>query len=209
MKDAEDIFEYKYRNNSWKGKESRSGPSSGMQRTSVLRSRLLEIVEDYNIQTFLDLPCGDFFWMQSIAHDMRVRYIGADIVKGIVDDNTKTFASDKVSFMHLDLVSDTLPEADILFCRDCLFHLSYADIFSALKNVLSSDIKYFMTTSHKNLTGFTNKNIKTGGWRYIDLFQEPFNFPTEVLEKVEDGGGDRYMFMWDVNKLKGSIRLAL
>ncbi len=198
----EQIFSNIYERNGWKGTESRSGPSSGLARTENLRNELPKIVEKSGITNILDAPCGDFFWMKEVVGSLQVQYTGADIVPSVINENIEKYASDTVKFLHLNLTKDKLPTADLIFSRDFLFHLSYYDIALYFKNILSSEIKIIMTTTHINNGSIENRDIKTGGWRWFDLFSPPFNFSNNFSEKVIDGGGDRYMCMWSVEELK-------
>jgi len=205
---SETIFTNIYEKNSWKGEESRSGPSSGMERTKTLRSAIPTIVKKYDIKKFLDIPCGDFYWMKSVP--WNIEYVGGDIVVGAVEANKKQFSTENISFIQIDLVNDPLPTGDLLFCRDCLFHLSYGDIAKVFENVLLSNSKYVMITSHITQTNFKNKDIKTGQWRYFDLTKSPFNLPaTSCVESVIDGGGDRYMMLWKVSDIEEHLKQAV
>ena len=144
--------------------------------------------------------------MKEIIGNLNATYIGADIVSSVIADNVENYSSEKVSFAHLNLTCDKLPKADLLFSRDFLFHLSYEDIARYFQNVLSSDIKYLMTTTHINDGAIENKDIKTGGWRWFDLFSSPFHFSDKMIEKVIDGGGDRYMCMWSIEDIAPQMK---
>ena len=194
---AEQRFTEKYLENSWKCDESRSGPSSTLARTESLRNALPNCLEKLNVKVLLDAPCGDLNWMRTLLPELNCKYLGADIVPQLVQDLNKKYGNfDHVSFEVLDITSSRLPSADLMLCRDCLFHLSYEDIAKFMKNFLKSKIKYLMTTSHVNSRGFTNRDITTGDWRWFDLFLPPFNFPDSYKMRIEDGGGDRHLYVW-------------
>ena len=158
--------------------------------------------------TLLDAPCGDFNWMQKVNLD-GIQYTGGDIVQTIIDQNNKKHKSDHHHFKQLDLMSDNLGDADLLFCRDCLVHLSFADMYKILENVVDSNIKYIMTTTFPEQ--LSNKDIVTGGWRPLNFNKPPFNFPQpiELLnEKCTEMDGafkDKSMAVWEVNKLSNYI----
>jgi hypothetical protein len=61
---------------------------------------------------------------------------------------------------------------------------SVPDIIESHK--LNSEIRYFLTITHKNNIKFKNKNIKTGDFRLIDLFSYPFNFPDNPIARIDD-----------------------
>lgn len=42
---------------------------------------------------------------------------------------------DRIQFIQFDLVNQVPPEADLMICRDCLFHLSYDDTLKVLKKL--------------------------------------------------------------------------
>lgn len=108
--------------------------------------------------------------------------------------------------MHLDIAQDRLPQADLMICRDCLFHLSYEDTERFLRNFRASGIPYLLTTTHFNRSGFVNRDIDTGDWRWMDLFQPPYRFPAAPAWRVVDGGGDREMCLWAREDLPSSLR---
>lgn len=200
--EPQSVFEKIYATNAWKGDESLSGPSSSMARTSTIREALPGLIEKYSIKTFLDAPCGDFHWMKSAVNQIRATYIGGDIVKSLIESNKLKYERDGVQFVHLDITKDSLPKADIMFCRDCLFHLSYRDIASFLDNFLRSKIPLLMTTSHTANMHLENRDIKTGDWRWFYLMKPPFDFPEAYQEAIIDGGGDRMMYIWTKSELQ-------
>lgn len=102
----------------------------------------------------------------------EIDYIGGDIVNALILENNKKYASKHISFITLDITQDLLPDADLIIVRDCLFHLSYADISLFLKNLSKSKIKYILTTGHIEVK---NTDIVTGDFRKINLFTAPFN----------------------------------
>ena len=189
LRDLEDRFTKIYLANHWNDSESRSGEGSTLENTQSIRNELPKILEKYEIKSMLDAPCGDFNWMQSITQTLSIKYIGGDIVKPLIKQNNAQYKNNDISFLHLDLTKTELPEVDALFCRDCLFHLSYQDIASVLRNFLSSKITYLITTSHAAPNGprMKNSNITTGDMRSLDLFSEPFSLPQNfVLESISD-----------------------
>lgn len=201
----ESIFSEIYSANLWKGKESKSGPSSNLPRTENLRLQLPGILNDTNSKTMLDLPCGDFYWMKEVVQALNVRYLGADIVPSVIHENTRQYAASGIEFYQLDGTVQPLPETDFIFSRDFLFHLSFEDTSKYFRNVLNSGAKYIMLTTHINDRDFKNSDIKTGTWRWFDLFLPPFDFPKSYSHRVLDGGGDRYMCVWSIKDLRPAM----
>lgn len=134
-----------------------------------------------------------------------VRYTGGDIVPEIIAEATRRHGTPGRRFLVLDLTRSPLPAADLLLCRDCLVHLSYADIAKAVANIRSSEIEYLLTTTFTKESRFTD--IVTGDWRPIDLEAPPFSFPPplELLDErcTEQNGAfaDKALGLWRVRDL--------
>ena len=185
MNNYKDTFSEIFKKNKWKNTESRSGNGSTIQYTENLRKHLPLIYKKYNIETVFDAPCGDFNWMKLVTSSTNNQYIGGDIVDDIIIQN-KQYETNKISFINFDIIKTPFPSADLWICRHSLIHLSESDIIKSLENFLKSDIKYLLTTTHKNKKGFVNNDIITGGFRLLDLFKEPYNFPLTPLERIDD-----------------------
>ncbi len=121
---AKSVFRDLYRHNEWDNPESVSGPGSTLVYTVNIRDQLPRLVEELEIHSILDAPCGDFNWFKSIEWNTPISYLGGDIVDDLVKVNQSRYANDQTKFLHLDIVRDRLPKADLWLCRDCLFHLS-------------------------------------------------------------------------------------
>jgi hypothetical protein len=144
-----EIFEKIIKENSWSRDrtESPCGPGSSIKYTENLRLHLPLLVEKFNIKSILDAPCGDFNWMKLVVPALDVDYTGADIVSVLIENNNNLYKTDKVKFEVIDITRDKLPNADLMMCRDCLFHLSNDSIKLFLDNFLNSDIKYLLSTN--------------------------------------------------------------
>jgi hypothetical protein len=178
---AESIFTRIYESNLWGGRESVSGAGSDLEQTAEIRARLPGLLRRHGVRSMLDIPCGDFHWMRHV--DLSgIRYIGADVVQDLVRKNVM-LSSENIEFRHLDLVHGTLPKVDLVFCRDCLVHLSYADAWSALENIANSGAEYLLTTTFVEYRA--NHDIATGEWRPLNLERPPFDLPAplEILDE--------------------------
>ena len=171
-RDPEAVFSAIFRTNGWRSKDSASGTGSDLTQTRVLRDRLPPLLRELGVRSMLDVPSGDFAWMRHV--DLGVDYTGADIVREIVERNQREFGGAHRRFVHLDLITGPLPRADLVFCRDCLVHLSHPDALRALDNIRVSGARYLMATT---FPGAPNEDIVTGQWRPIDLVLQPFNLP--------------------------------
>jgi len=195
--------------NYWAGSDSISGTGSSVEYTANLRSQLPQVFARFSIQSVLDAPCGDFNWMQDVVSNTSVNYIGGDIVEPLIQQLNAIYTSETVRFLHLDITKDPLPYADLMICRDCLFHLSFADTKAALKNFVSSGIPYLLTTTHTNGGAFQNCDIATGDYRLIDLYLAPYNFPQEPLAIIEDWippYPERTICLWTRDQISTALR---
>ena len=201
----EAVFTGIYRRNGWRGDDSVSGTGSDLLQTRTVSAELPALFEEFGVHSMLDIPCGDFHWMRLV--DRRgVDYIGADIVREIAERNNREFAGAHVRFQQLDLIRGPLPKADLLFCRDCLVHLSFTDIFSSLRSACASGAEYLLTTTFPGQT--SNRDISTGEWRRINLQLAPFGFPQPlktVNEHCTEGDGeyaDKSLGLWRMNDIR-------
>ena len=185
--DPKAVFSEIYADNLWNDAESRSGAGSTMAYTVSIRAALERIVRDRRIGVFLDAPCGDFHWMRAVPLPDATRYIGGDIVPALVDALTKKYGDVRHTFQFLDITKGPLPDADIWMCRDCCFHLSYADIARALASFAAANIPLLLLTTHIAPPDgrYENHDIVTGDARPIDLRAAPFGFP-EPVERFDD-----------------------
>lgn len=197
-------FERIYHTNLWSDPETRSGTGSSLDSTRVLRERLPDALHNLGTKVLLDVPCGDFTWMERV--DLTgIDYIGGDIVRSIVDANRQQKAGKGRSFIEVDLTRDKLPDADVLLCRDCLVHLSYANIARVFDNIRRSRIGFLLMTSFPGRGD--NKDVEDGDWRPLDFAAAPFSFPEPVLtivEECEEEGGsyaDKSLCAWAVNDI--------
>ncbi|MCU1698741.1 MAG: hypothetical protein JWR34_4804 [Mycobacterium sp.] len=202
---AEQRFTEIYKCNYWLGGESASGPGSSIRYTSNLQADFRYIIRELSIREVFDGPCGDFNWMKAFLQGKDIDYIGADIVAPLIDRLAAEYSSPRISFMHLDLTCDPFPSADLMLCRDCLFHLSYADTELVLRNFLSAKIRYLFTSNHRNDGDVINRDIVTGDFRHIDLFSAPYYFPPDPLYSVHDSvptDPTKQMCLWSCDQVE-------
>ncbi|MGH6894031.1 MAG: class I SAM-dependent methyltransferase, partial [Dongiaceae bacterium] len=196
---ATDIFTRIYEGKLWRGGKSVSGSGSTLESTERLRQSLPEVFRTFSIRSLFDAPCGEFSWMERVVSGSGIQYLGADIVPALVAKNRERCRSSNVKFVIANICTDPFPKADLWFCRDCLFHLSYKDIYLALERFMESDIPLILTTTHINDTKFENSDIRTGRYRRIDLFAEPFQLSEDVKFRIPDWvspAAPREMCLW-------------
>lgn len=198
-------FVHIYKNNLFGGGESVSGPGSSLKQTQAARKELPVLIKEFGVKTIIDAPCGDFHWMKEVALDID-KYVGIDIVPEIIQSNQRKYGNERREFLAIDIVKETLPGGDLILCRDCFIHLSFRDIFSAVRNFCRSGSKYLLTTTFTGLK--ENMNIVSGRVRPVNLQKPPFNFPMPILLINEHCTEDECRFedkslgLWDIEEIK-------
>jgi hypothetical protein len=174
-----EIFSKIYKNEEWGGQGDTplSGPGSSLWYTEQLRSAFPGIIEQFNVKTLFDAGCGDLTWMGTLVDTLDIKYIGADVVDFLIEKNRAKFPN--LDLRVMDITVDPLPQADMMLCRDCMFHMSFKDIYATLNNFLRSGTPLLFTTCHD--TPAENVNITTGGYAELNFKKHPFNFPDPVF----------------------------
>jgi hypothetical protein len=194
----ETLFSDIYRKNLWQNSESVSGRGSTLARTEAIMNYLPLIFQELNAKTLLDAPCGDFNWMRH-TNLKGIKYIGADVVPDLIARNREMYASDERTFLIMDITKDKIPHVDVILCRDCLIHLSFKHIHSALSNFKNSNSTYLLCTTHINV--HENQDSVTGGWRSLNLQLPPFNFPEPFKLLIEDIELGKCLGIWRLDEL--------
>ena len=210
MNNIEEVFTDIYVNRKWdepnKTNESVSGNGSTLDYTRNLRQELPKLFDTFGIRTVFDAPCGDLNWMSLVlAERPENNYTGGDIVQPLIDElNVKYTNNDNIKFIKIDIINDPLPAADLMICRDCLFHFSEQNIKSFLNNFVASDIAALLTTS--DTLPEPNRDIETGDYRHLNLFAQPYNFKTNYIYEISDWPyptpPTRKLYMWSKEQIK-------
>jgi hypothetical protein len=102
-------------------------------------------------------------------------------------------------FVVLDAVSDALPLADAVLCRDLIVHLPFRQGMKVVENFRRSGAKFLIATT---FPGRRNVDIHPGGWRPLDLSAAPFGLGEPlrlIVEGCTEGGGayrDKSLGVW-------------
>ncbi|MDI1263210.1 MAG: class I SAM-dependent methyltransferase [bacterium] len=190
--------------NLW-GAASVSGLGSETDATAALRAELPPLLARLGAASLLDAPCGDAGWINQA--DLGVRYVGVDIVPALIEKLQARIADGGVSGeYHLaDITRDPLPRCDAVLCRDCLVHLSFANIARAVANLRRSGATWLITTTFPDWQA--NADCEDGDWRALNFQREPFDWgaPVELIDEkcTEAGGGwrDKSLGVWRLDGL--------
>lgn len=194
------IFNAIYASNYWESDESKSGGGSTAEATAAYVPQLVAAIEDLEVKSIFDAPCGDLNWMRQVIDLSGVGYIGGDIAKEAVE--TARSRRPDLDIRDFDICTGDFPDADLWHCRDTLFHLSFADIRRALARAKRSRITYAAITTNRS-RWLRNVDVGTGGIRLLDLERPPFNFPKAIryLHDYRPGQFPRYVGIWRLDDI--------
>jgi len=201
-----------HRTNLWGAVGSVSGLGSESDATASLRQRLPGLLRELGATSLLDAPCGDGGWISDL--DFGMPYTGVDVVPELIDDLRCRPQHGGIprTYLLADITCDSLPRADAILCRDCLVHLSFANIAAAVANFRRSGSEWLITTTFPELR--TNIDCEDGDWRALNLALAPFNWGPPVHLLVEgctegDGGwADKSLAAWRIADLPHPLELG-
>ena len=193
-------FERIVRTNLWGAATSVSGLGSEDAATAAIREALPGLLRRRQARSLLDAPCGDTTWIMEYVQGLD--YIGVDIVPSLIAANTDRAARGEIAgrFVLADITRDDLPSADAILCRDCLVHLSFANIDRAVAQLRASGAEWVLTTTFPEWD--VNSDCEDGDWRALNLQRAPFDWPApmEVInERCGEGDGgwrDKSLALW-------------
>ena len=212
------FFQKVYEENLWRDGESVSGVGSNIETARPLIEGLPPMFEALGIRSFLDIPCGDFNWMKAVPFG-DVVYIGGDLVPSLVARNSERFGTPKRRFEVLDVVEDRLPDADMVFVRDCFIHMENALIFRGLRNICRTDFRYVCLSHEMNHDRFPGgRNVELDRavdgvnfeFRPNDFELPPFSFPPPAHVILEGDvwtpwGGKKAMAVWSATQVRAAL----
>lgn len=193
-----------YQTNAFGSEESRSGKGSSLAQTERIRQLLPGLLREFKVSAMLDAPCGDFNWMRHA--DLPIsEYVGVDVVEELVAKDNEFFGTKSRRFVRMDIIEDSLPQTDLIFCRDCLVHLSHGQAIRILRNFKRSGARYLLTTTFPGTQ--TNRDLGREIWRPLNLQRAPFNLPTpralinEGCTEDEGAYADKSLGLWALQEL--------
>ena len=203
-KESEKDFKEIHTENKWGSEESVSGRGSEMSYAINAIKSVNQVINDYQINSIIDLACGDFNWMKEVNFG-KAEYLGTDIVPILIESNSQ-FGREGINFKTLNMIKDEIPAKDLVIVRDAWVHLNFEDILQCIRNIKGSKSKYLLCTHFEDYT--YNFNIQSGAWRPLNLKRKPFYFPQSQDQWLEsfpvaykkDFRG-KSLALWEINKL--------
>lgn len=196
-----EVFTRVYEEHSWGvgGGKYCSGSGSSINHASRYADVVKQLVEDKGISTMVDLGCGDFVVGKALQVD-GVRYIGIDIVDGLIRRNQDAYMDANTSFLCLDIVIDCLPDGDLCLIRQVLQHLSNSQIASVLQK--TKKYRRVLVTEHypapfvkcrPNLDKPHGPDTRIYDDSAVYLDQPPFNVSSQSITLVSDVDVQAYL----------------
>lgn len=162
------VFSDIYKEKVWyKGSGSGSLPKT----TRIYRKFIQEYIIKNKIKSVLDFGCGN--WNFSKLINWRgINYLGLDVVDFVIEENRRKYTKKTIKFDVADLSNEKLPVADLIIVKDVIQHWSNKDILKIISKL--KKFKHVLITNNCG-RGDTNKDIKNGQARSLDLSKPPFN----------------------------------
>lgn len=204
----ENVFTDIYQNKKW-GSIHPNGFGSLTQNALNDISALQTVFKKYNIQSMYDAPCGTFSWIQE-ALPPSIQYTGIDIVKQQILHNRQHFPQH--SFIHADITSFSWsPPKDLIFCKECIQHLSEQDTLRFLQGVTNSQCRYLLIThfdvkhNSEQTVDKPEWDIHNGGYREQNLLLSPYReYLSEPIEtffiRKTFSQHSQYLLLFDLQK---------
>ena len=171
-----DRFAQIYENNEW-GFGSGVG-SLPLNNIEYMRS-LHTFLRSNAMESVVDPGCGD--WQFSRFVDWgAATYLGLDVADSVIASNRSRFTQPNVTFNTFG-TDDDFPYCDLALCKDVFQHLPNDAIARNLK-LLKSRARFLLITNDAwPCAELTNTDIEPGGWRPVNLSQEPFGEVAPVV----------------------------
>lgn len=200
------LFENIYSNNIWSiygnNLESRSGYGSTIKAARPYIDFLISFIKYNNINSILDLGCGDFNLMSHILKNYpKIKYIGIDIVANIIKENQIKYQNDNIEFLCNDISEYKIYNTtnfDLIIIKDTLQHLDNTTILKILTNILSINnniVILFINDYDNNIINNDSFYRSSHQSRPIDLYKAPFNVYGSHIQIWNDGYSTKSIFL--------------
>ena len=178
------------------------GSGSTLESTIDVREFLPKIFKKYGIRSMVDAPCGDFSWMKTVNLE-GVDYSGYDILDFVLEAARNNGPGK--NFILQDIIDLPINKADLIQCRDFLFHIENQEILKVIDNFKRSGSTYLLSTTFKEINviyDLSDEEKSEGyGWRPMNLELVFYGLGTP-LERIDETGPrvkGRSVGLWKLN----------
>ena len=157
---------------------------------------LKKFIVDNNIDSVVDIGCGDFECGELIYGDIdNIHYTGYDAYKKVIDAHKIKYSHSKYNFIHLDIVSqkEEIINADLCIIKDVLQHWQIKDIYNFMDYITNNNkFKYILIANCCNQE-IDEDNCRTGDFRNLSCNFLPlkkynpvklFNYKTKEVSLI-------------------------
>lgn len=171
--------------------ETPNGPGSTISASTAVRQALPSFIQTYDTESILDVPCGDWNWMQYVDLD-GIDYTGWDSEQQFIDRNAERWPQHTFERVNILRVR-TLPNVDLILCRDFLIHVPNDYALKVIDKFIDSGSRFLLTTTHPGADNTVRVRDENGHdnrpgyfcWD-IDLDVEPFNLKPARIARIEE-----------------------
>lgn len=119
-----------------------SGPGSLLKNNYKLINWLTDFIKKENINTMLDLGCGDMQWMPEVITNTAVTYTGVDGVPNLILNHKNKYQNSE--FLCEDIISFNIEKQkyDLIFCKDVFQHFNFNRAKQLIKKIVQTDNKH-------------------------------------------------------------------
>jgi hypothetical protein len=107
------------------------------------------------------------------------------LVEDVINNNQEKYGSSTVKFEVVD-EHWMPPSVDLIICKDVFHHLPNYKVYNLMKLFLQQ-AKYVLVTIDAYTQPIKNGDCYFGGYRPLNLLDEPFNFNGTVVYQSTDG----------------------
>jgi SAM-dependent methyltransferase len=183
-----ETFQRIYHTKAWgdNGELFCSGAGSSGQVAELYCEFVIGFIREHQVQSVVDLGCGDFAVGRRIMEATGIRYIGLDIVPELIEHHKNNVVDVDATFLCIDITKGPLPSADLCLVRQVLQHLSNQEIAKALMNLrafrwslISEDVPAHPKSFNRNKPHGPDIRSYYGSGVYID--KPPFSITAAKL----------------------------
>lgn len=169
----EQIFTDIYKNHIWGDNNNIEYEGSSGIGSSIICNEntfvpfLQQFINKHDINSVVDLGCGDFVCGRLIYDNLNISYTGYDVYKDVVQYNSRNHPSEKYNFQHLDFFSnkELIINSDLCILKDVLQHWSLSQIYTFLDYIVENNkFKYILIVNCDHQSYYDN-DISTGDFR--------------------------------------------
>lgn len=176
-----------------------------------VRDLLMWCIQTLGIASILDLGCGDWHWMRHVLSEPgagHVTYAGWDVHEAMIESLQRDHGSTTTSFKVADIFAEQLPGADLVICRDVLFHVDTGLASQLVSRIMESSSKFFLSTSFPGEpanAATIARYLPIDGWGFhrINLDVAPFSLGGRLVRRALEPrcahkGNERYACVYSI-----------